>query len=335
MKNKARFAVFTLIFCGASGATGTLRAEEACVSASQIAEMAQPLQCKSLSTIEADESMLPFNCHTQGIAWHAPARQFVITCMDRGGQFGRIVSFPFEANNNGRWRGVSASAFRSENGGKHPSATQFNGDLFPVAFAPNVNKGPSVIKFYSMQSGGLISDSITSLLWYPGHIGGLAFANFAGDSWLMGCGWDCSSLVFWRASGEYRSSDYSLFKVARTKDLVEPGIDENVGSYQSIQLASRCEDKMPLLFASQGSSLDVWEIHNLGKIDVSLQKIVKSRVGRGVVNQGGSSLFYEGMTLITGMDRLQILAAPDDFNASDCNKGSRCSPQVYLCGFGK
>ena len=73
---------------------------------------------------------------------------------------------------------------------------------------------------------------------------------------------------------------------------MDKGIDENVGSYNSLFLSRRCEDQQPLLFASHSDWLDVWEVNGLGTASLRISKVVKRQVKEKVVLWKGRPDFF-------------------------------------------
>jgi hypothetical protein len=308
----------------------------ACLEQAVIDRLASPLSCVPKHIVRASTSQLPFDCHTQGIGWHAASSTFVVTCMQESdGDGARALSFPASANDGGEWAAVDAVALLVAGGAKHPSAIQIGAELFPVAMAMPSDSGPSSISFYRVAADRQLVGPVGSTIQHPdSHLGALAYATIRGTTQLLGCGWSCSTLTSWAAPGAEAASGFSRVLHASTQSLVDPGVDTNVGSYNSIYLTSRCGDGTPLLFASHDDWLDVWALSNLGKPSLRLRKIAKRQITEDVVLWNDRKLLYEGMTLELGVEGLRLWAAPHDFGTDSCPSGTRCAQYVYTCTFG-
>jgi len=129
------------------------------------------------------------------------------------------------------------------------------------------------------------------------------------------------------------------FYTSKTTSIVDQsGIDDNVGSYNSLYLTARCEDGRPLLFGTHGSFLlgswiDVWEVYGLGSSNIWLKKVSKRRISNSIVEHGIRPIFLEGVTLVPTEDGngATIYASPHDFGTDGCTNGQECQAYVYKC----
>ena len=303
-----------------------------CVELVAIDRLAQPLTCETKKIVGAAVAELPYDCHTQGIG-RAASGEFVVSCMEEsGGSSARVLSFPADANAGGSWSAL-ASVGLGAAGANHPSGIQIEGQLFPVAIAPPSDKGPTTISFFRVGAGGALVGPLATLAHPEGHLGALAYATIDGETHLLGCGYDCATLTAWRAPGAGATQSFSRVLRVATSSLVDPGVDENVGSYNSLFLAVRCGDRTPLLFASHDDWLDVWALTDLGKPSLRMRKLAKRQISESVVRWKDRPLLYEGMTLELGAQGLRLWAAPHDFGTESFPSGTRCMQYVYRCSF--
>jgi hypothetical protein len=317
---------------GVSG-TGGATSEPVCVSSSDLLAIAKPFVCEEFQIVQAPIEWLPYECHTQGIGFDPDSQRFVITCQDQdGGSSGRVLAFPVVANAGGQWSAESALSLFDDAAAPHPSAIQLDGGRFLVAMARGQAAGPSYFHALSLAPDGKLVEEGAPFSHAQSHVGAVAFAVLDGATHAIGCGWDCATLSLYAAPSN--GAALSLVAHGNTDSFVTPGVDENVGAYNSLYLTRRCEDDHPLLFASHDDWLDVWELSGLGTSQFSMSKLVKRQIDEEVVAWQGRPIFYEGMTLELQPSELFVWAAPHDFGTESCPSGTRCMQYVYRCQFG-
>lgn len=298
-----------------------------CLPQSAIDAMAEPFSCAVLPIIKAPVEQLPFECHTQGIGLSPSQEHFVVTCQDEGdGDRGRVLSFSVEPDADGEHLALDAVDLLFAADANHPSAIQIDADgRFLVAMAGG-NGEPSQLHALAIDDAGQLTELGSPVAHPAGHVGAVAQA----DALAIGCGWDCATLDVFALADD---GTPGLAGHHSTADLVQPGVDENVGAYNSLALVPRCEDDQPLLLASHGDWLDVWSLDD-PTASPAITKLAKRQISEDVVQWGNRPIFYEGMTVEITDDELAIWAAPHDFGTDACPDGTRCMQFVYRCTFG-
>ncbi|HEX4926191.1 MAG TPA: hypothetical protein VFV50_19005 [Bdellovibrionales bacterium] len=295
------------------------KADAKCVSTAQIQQLGGALQCRNLGKLSVSLKEMPNNCHSQGLAVDSSV---TVSCMDRSDSSAAyMVVFPRPGDTG------KAFKYKVGNSYRHPSAFQFLGDKTAVAFAPNSPNGQSQIRFFDLKNQELVPAEDATIM-APTHIGALAFGRVGELETLIGCAWDCNDWAVWTRKAGSRA--FTATSVRKPKEHTDHrGLDSGVGAYNSLFLTTRCEDKQPLLFASHGTWLDVWELSGVGTADLRLKKIMKRNFKS--VFHPGINLFHEGMTLFWNGGQLEIMAAPHDFKTEGCGPGLRCTPGLYSC----
>lgn len=301
----------------------------ACLPGSFVDALGRRFACEELTSVAAPVASLPFECHTQGIGWHAPSARFVTTCQDVSGPSARLLSFPrFLADG-----APVAAELPPGSAGTHPSSIQIDASgTFAVALAPGSNEGPSEVRFYRVSEDGL-EGPLGAFVHDEDHLGAVAYATIGDRTVLLACGWDCASLSVYDAPGASATKGFSRRHHGPTASFVTPGRGDDVGPYNALYLAEACDDRRQLLVATHGAWIDVWAISDLLGPELRLQKLAKRRIDEDVVTHGLRPIFYEGMTLEITDRSVHVWAAPHDFGASGCPSGARCAARVYRCSF--
>lgn len=298
-----------------------------CLPQSAIDAMAEPFSCAVFPVVKAPVEVLPFECHTQGIGLSPSQEHFVVTCQDEGGgDRGRVLSFAVEPDADGEHLALDAVDLLFAADANHPSAIQIDADgRFLVAMAGG-NGEPSQLHALAIDGAGQLTEMGSPVAHPAGHVGAVAQA----DTLAIGCGWDCATLDVFALADDGAPG---LAGHHTTADLVLPGVDENVGAYNSLALVPRCEDDQGLLLASHDDWLDVWSLDD-PTASPAITKLAKRQISEDVVQWGNRPIFYEGMTAEITDDDLAIWAAPHDFGTDACPDGTRCMQFVYRCTFG-
>ncbi len=314
--------------------TGDPSADVACLPGAFIDALTEPFSCEAMPQVAAPVSMLPFDCHTQGIGRDPTTGRVIVTCQDEGGgSSGRVLSFP--ADGDDAWQATHALELYVDDDTPHPSAIQLDADgNFVVAMARREAAGPSVFESLNVAADGGLSVVAASWSHEAGHVGATAQANLDGATMIVGCGWDCATVSVHTAPEPNATAGFTLVLDGPTEDFVAPGVDENVGQYNALYLGQRCEDAQPLLVATHGDWLDVWALDDLGSESMSMSKIANRQIDEDVVQWMGRPIFYEGMTLEIADEAVWVWAAPHDFGTNACPDGTRCMQYVYRCRFG-
>ncbi len=278
----------------------------------------------------ASRSQLPCNCHIQGIGWNPETRHTVITCQDlcspKRGAY--LLLYPNTSS-----RAAHVVRARANTKYNHPSSIQVFQGIFPVAMADG-KTDHSFIEFYAIQNNRLRYLSGRNIIVRNRHIGALAYTVIGNNTYMVGAGWDAKDLTFWQAPGRRATSGFrQTAYAANATSLILRGIDNNWGAYNSLWLGRLSNGKIVLIATHGGlgsprSWLDIWEVFNLGRSNVRLQKIAKKWMGR----KGTKNVFFEGVTLRVTGSRLQdihILAAPHDYGTTGCPANTRCTRGVY------
>lgn len=298
-----------------------------CLPQSAIDTMAEPFSCAVFPVVKAPVEVLPFECHTQGIGLSPSQQHFVVTCQDEGdGDRGRVLSFSVEPDADGEHLALDAVDLLFAADANHPSAIQIGADgRFLVAMAGGDGE-PSQLHALAIDDDGLLTELGSPVAHPAGHVGAVAQA----DALAIGCGWDCATLDVFALADD---GTPGLAGHHTTADLVQRGVDENVGAYNALALVARCEDDQPLLLASHGDWLDVWSLDD-PTASPTITKLAKRQISEDVVQWGNRPIFYEGMTVEITDDDVAIWAAPHDFGTDACPDGTRCMQFVYRCSFG-
>jgi hypothetical protein len=293
--------VFTLAMVGQAHGSS-------CIPQAKIEALNGEFKCVDLGRMSGGQ--LQNNCHTQGAAWDERDQSLTVSCMDLEDS---TKAHLLHYTNISLQPAVTTMQVGSEL--RHPSGIQYLDETLAVAFAPKAHRGPSEVRFFERDSkNGLVPSQLKSLV-HSTHLGAVAYAKFSDIEMLIGCGWDCADWAVWTRSDQ---QPFKLQIEGNPNESVDPsGLDKKIGAYNSLHLSRRCEDSKPILFASAGPWLDVWEISGRFKI----KKIAKKKFSV----PSTSNLFHEGMTLTT---EGHVLATPHDYE----NCGSlKCMPSAYLC----
>jgi hypothetical protein len=272
-------------------------------------------RCETSSELWVPREILKTWGHTQGIAVAAENVIISVQVKEIGAillKFGR----PSGAFLRHRWLGDAKL--------DHPSDLQICENTLAVAVAIPQRHSFSRIYFCEISTLECVGDSID----FEDHVGALAFGRYRGGYYLFGGTWDSDRLVLFRS--QQRTRDYRFLAATDWRKLVLPeSIDTLKYKYNALHFYPQTRG-LPLLYASSGNVLDVWEVQGLESGALKLKKIYSKKT-EGYIKTGNARLFHEGMDVHPIGNQLFYFAAPHDFNRDSSRADFFRTPHYYTC----
>lgn len=271
--------------------------------------------CEASAALRVPREAMPTWSHTQGLA----VTENYVIISSQVKQLGAIL-LKFNRSSDKflqhRWLGHPKM--------DHPSDIQICERTLAVAVAVPRRDSFSIIYFCDVPTMNCVGDSII----IADHVGALAFGRYKKQYYLFGGTWDSDRLLIYRS--EKRESDYELLAYENWIDLIAPGSTDSLKQkYNALHFYPRKAD-VPLLYASSGKVLDVWEVIGIANDELQLKKIY-SKTTDGYIETGNGRLFHEGMDVHQIESRLFYFAAPHDFHADPTHTEFFLSPHYYVC----
>jgi len=272
-------------------------------------------RCETSAVLRVPFAVMRHWGHTQGIA---VAAEYIIISAQVKGMGAILLKFRQPSGElwQHRWLG---NATRD-----HPSDLQICENTLAVAVAVPQRDSFSRIHFCNATTLQCVGDSIE----FNDHIGALAFGRYQDMYYLIGGTWDSDRLVLFRS--QQRTHGYEPVGVWNWRDRQHPeSVDSLKYKYNALHFYPQ-KKGFPLLYASSGNVLDIWELLGLAEGDLKLKKIGSKKTD-GCLLTGNGRLFHEGMDVQQIEKQISYYAAPHDFNPDSTHANFFLAPHYLRC----